>query len=57
MSLGIEAIHELVISEHYTLRHVNGTDLASKPPLILVGLEFLHCIVVGDNVGVKEIFS
>ena len=54
MSLGIEAIHELVISEYYMLRHVNGTDLALKPPLILVSLKF---IVVGDNVGVKEIFS
>ena len=39
------------------LRHVNGTDLASEPPLthILVGLESLHCVVVGDNVGVEEI--
>lgn len=39
------------------LRHVNGTDLALKPPLtrIIVGLESLHCIVGGGNVGVEEI--
>ena len=39
------------------LRYINRTDLVSKPPLthIVVVLESLHCIVVDDDVGVKEI--